>query len=51
MGNAKWDASIASRRGFIEMAKRADGTTIAEVNSAKLWPTMSGYLRPERNIP
>jgi hypothetical protein len=33
------------------MATRADGPIIAEVNSAKLWLTMSGYLRPERNIP
>jgi hypothetical protein len=45
-GDAKWDAYIAGRRAFIDMAMRADGTTIAEVNSAKVWPTMSRYLKP-----
>lgn len=50
-GDAKWDAYIARRRAFVDMAMRADGTTIAEVNSAKLWLTMSAYLRPEKNVP
>jgi hypothetical protein len=50
-GDPRWDAHIASRREFIKMGMRVDGFTAADVDSAKLWPTMSAYLRPKKNVP
>jgi len=50
-GDPTWDAYIAGRRDFINLGIRRDGFTSAEVESAKLWPTMSSYLRPEKNVP
>jgi len=50
-GDPTWDAYIAGRRDFINLGIRRDGFTSAEVESAKLWPTMSSYLRPENNVP
>jgi hypothetical protein len=33
------------------MGMRLDGFTPAEVESAKVWPTMSAYLRPDKGVP
>jgi hypothetical protein len=50
-GDPRWDAHIASRREFIRTGMRLDGFTAADVDSSKIWPTMSAYLRPEKNVP
>jgi hypothetical protein len=48
-GDTRWDAHIAERRAFIDRGMRADGITMADVAAAKLWPTLSSYLRPKKN--
>jgi hypothetical protein len=50
-GDPKWDEHIAKRRDFIRMGMRLDGFTPTEVESAKVWPTMSAYLRPDKGVP
>ncbi len=48
-GNPKWDTWIAKHREHIDLEMRRTGITEADVKSATLWPTLSGYLRPKKN--
>lgn len=50
-GNSDWDAHLEHFRGQIELDIRRNGITIDEVKAAKIWPTLSSYLRPEKNTP
>jgi hypothetical protein len=43
-GDPKWDRYIAGRRAFLDLAMRACGITLADVQAAKTWPTLSAYL-------
>lgn len=49
--DSTWAAHIAKHRGLFDLGMRANGFTLADVEAAKIWPTMSGYLRPEKGIP
>jgi hypothetical protein len=44
-GDPKWDKYIAGRRSFLDVAMRACGIELTEVQEAKTWPTLSAYLR------
>ncbi len=44
-GDPNWDAWIGDRRKQIDFEMRMTGLTEPEVRAAKLWPTISGYLR------
>lgn len=44
-GDPKWDKYIAGRRGFLDIAMRACGIKLIDVQAAKTWPTLSAYLR------
>jgi hypothetical protein len=49
-GDPKWDDWIARQRQGIEFDMRANGFTEAQVRAEKkLWPTLSGYLRVDKN--
>jgi hypothetical protein len=50
-GDVKWDDYIAESRKNIDLFMRASGLTMLEVQNAQTWPTLSGYLRPKKNIP
>jgi hypothetical protein len=44
-GNPRWDAWIADRRNQLAGEMRRTGLNEPEIRVAKLWPTLSGYLR------
>jgi len=50
-GDPSWDVYIASRRKQLSLSLRRDGLTTERVKNAKLWPTLSGYLRVKDNVP
>jgi hypothetical protein len=50
-GDPSWDVYIASRRKRLSLLLRRDGLTAEQVKNAKLWPTLSGYLRVKKNVP
>ena len=50
-GDPSWDAYIASRRKQIGLSIRVDGLTVEQVKNAKIWPTLSAYLRVKKNVP
>lgn len=50
-GTAQWDEWIARQRREIEIDMRRNGFNEAQVRTAKIWPTLSGYLRARGNTP
>ncbi|MGB7281940.1 MAG: hypothetical protein WBE13_06740 [Candidatus Acidiferrum sp.] len=50
-GDPKWDKYIAGRRAFIHTAMTACGITMADVQAAKTWPTLSSYLHVKTKTP
>jgi len=48
-GDPKWDTYIADRRRQIDLDMRLNNVTAAGVKAAKPWPTLSAYLRLEKN--
>jgi hypothetical protein len=50
-GDPKWDDWIKRLRDYIDLDMRRTNITEAEVKAAKLWPTLSTYLRPKKNMP
>jgi len=48
-GDPKWDEYIASRRKFTSFDMRINNVTVVEAQTAKLWPTLSAYIRPKKN--
>ena len=49
-GDARWDTYIAERRKSISFDMRSNDITEVEARSAQLWPTLSRYLRVEKNV-
>jgi hypothetical protein len=50
-GEPKWDGYISQRRDFIRTVMRIDGITVDDVKAASPWPTLSAYLRVNKNNP
>jgi hypothetical protein len=50
-GHARWDNYVDGTRKRIRSSMASDRITIAEVEAAKIWPTLSGYLRLSKNNP
>jgi len=50
-GDPKWDEHIESRRKLTDFDMRNVKVTLAEVQDATPWPTLSAYLRPKKNTP
>ncbi|MGA2302193.1 MAG: hypothetical protein ABSG77_16035 [Candidatus Acidiferrum sp.] len=50
-GDPKWDDWVARQRKHIEFDMRTNGFTEAEVRTARIWPTLTGYLRVKNNSP
>jgi hypothetical protein len=50
-GDPKWDKYIAERRASIDTMMKACGIAMADVQTAKIWPTLSSYLRAKPNTP
>jgi hypothetical protein len=44
-GDPRWGKYNADRRKFLDIAMQSCGITLADVQAAKIWPTLSGYLR------
>jgi hypothetical protein len=49
-GDPRWDAYIVERRKSLEFDMRANGITEAQARQAEIWPTLSKYLRVEKNV-
>jgi hypothetical protein len=49
-GNPFWDAHIDRRRKHIDFDMRVNNFSFGEVSNAKRWPTLSRYLRLEKNV-
>lgn len=47
-GNADWDGYIAKRRNYLDTMLRHDGFKMSDVQAAKMWPTLSAYLRVKK---
>jgi hypothetical protein len=50
-GDPGWDAHISEMRKNVDFGLRSHGMTEVEARATKLWPTLSGYLRSDKNIP
>lgn len=47
-GNADWDGYIEKQRNLLGTMLRHGGFKISEVQAAKMWPTLSAYLRVKK---
>lgn len=50
-GNAEWDNYIRKQRDLLGLMLRHDGFKLSEVHTAKMWPTLSAYLRVKKTTP
>jgi hypothetical protein len=50
-GDPKWDQYIAEKRRGIEIGMQSVGITMDDIKAATTWPTLSRYLRVDRNNP
>lgn len=50
-GNPAWDNWIRRYREFIDRDMKGTGITKADVESAKLWPTLGKYLKARKKTP
>lgn len=50
-GDPKWDQYIAEKRQLILTGMQNNGITMADAKAAKTWPTLSAYLRIDKNNP
>jgi hypothetical protein len=50
-GKRGWRVYIKKQRDLLRIGMNADGITLAEVESAKMWPTLSSYLRVKKGTP
>jgi hypothetical protein len=50
-GDPKWDSYIAQKRDFLHSNMQTIGISVADVNAAKVWPTLSTYLRIDKDNP
>jgi hypothetical protein len=50
-GKRSWRTYIKKHRDHLSIGMNTDGITLTEVEAAKMWPTLSSYLRVKKGTP